>query len=127
MQFVDFSIKTIKTVRELYKSADGTLSSLASLEKQALEEAQYFTTIQTDSWSDKDPELSKAVMACSQLSEELVNLLRKLQIDPQKNRILESASKSMKALRSQSRIKEMERGLDKIREAICTRLIVILR
>lgn len=127
VQFVDFGIKSIKTVRELYKSLDGTLNSLAEIEKQAVEQTQYFMTIQTGPLSKQDPGLAKLVMACSTLSNELLDLLRSLKMDPGKKRIFESASKSMKAFRAQSRIKDLERGLDKIREAICTRLIVLLR
>jgi hypothetical protein len=76
---------------------------------------------------NRDPNLQKLTATCSSISNELVALLRSLQLDPQKNRLIEAASKSLKSHLAKSRIKDMERGLLKVRDEICTRLLILLR
>jgi len=126
VQFIDFGIKAVKVVRDFYKSADGTLKSLSEIEKDVVDQAQCLRRISKGPLQKQDHELSKLVTACSNLSNELVIILQSLQIDPQKNRLIEAASKSLKARLVKSQMKDMERGLLKIRDAICTRLIVLL-
>jgi hypothetical protein len=36
VQFIDFGIKATKTVRELYKSVDGTFQRFSEIEKEAI-------------------------------------------------------------------------------------------
>jgi hypothetical protein len=44
VQFVEFGIKAIKNVRNLYKSADGVVERLSEMEKEAVDQAQFFET-----------------------------------------------------------------------------------
>lgn len=126
VQFVDFGIKTVKAARELYKSTEGTLKTLIEIEKQAIDQAHYFQSISKGGLS-KDPELLKLGAECSSVSKDLVALIRSLQVDPQKNRLVEVAAKSIKTHLARSRIKELEKALVKIRDTICTHLVVVLR
>lgn len=123
MQFIDFGIKSAKSVRELYKSVDGSLQKLAELEKEAIIQAGLFDSKDVP----RDERLAQSVAFCCSTSNELVELLRSLRVDPQKHRLLEAASKSLKAHYAKSRIKELERKLMHARDHTCARLIVILR
>ena len=127
VQFIDFGIKAAKTMRELYKSVDGTLQRLSQIEKEAISQAESFEAISKLPVKNRDPNLQKLTATCSSISNELVALLRSLQLDPQKNRLIETASKSFKSHLAKSRIKDMERGLLKVRDEICTRLLILLR
>jgi hypothetical protein len=125
MQFIDFGIRSVRSVREVYKSATGTLQSLSELEKEAIIQAGLFDTRNLS--GDVDFRLAQLVATCCSTSIELVELLRSFRINPKKNRFLQAASKSLKAHRAKSRIKEMERKLLRARDDACTRLIVLLR
>jgi hypothetical protein len=57
VQFVDFGIKTGKTVRELYKSTDGSIQRLSEIEKEAFDQAELFKKILKGSLKDRDPKL----------------------------------------------------------------------
>ena len=127
VQFVDFGIKAGKTVRELCRSTDGSIQRLSEIEKEAFDQAELFKTILKGSLKDRDPKLLKLAATCSSISDERVALLRSLQLDPQKNRLVQAISKSFKSHVATSRIKEIELGLLKIRDDVCTRLQVLLR
>lgn len=65
VQFVDFGIKAGKTVRELYKSTDGSTQRLSKIEKEALDQAELFKTISKGCLKDRDPQLLR--LACNLL------------------------------------------------------------
>ena len=124
IQFIDFGIKSVKSVREIYKSVDGSLRSLSELEKEAIIQAGLF---HSKDLPNVDHQFTELVAFCRSTSNELVELLRGLQVNPQKNRLFEAASKSVKAHHAKSRIKGLERRLARARDNACTRLIVLLR
>src|SRR5258708_4252729 len=115
VQFVDFGIKAVKTGREYYRSSSGTLQDLSHIERETANQSILLKRIRHDPSLSQDFELAQTVNQCSAVATELVDILSNLRRDPQKNRIMESASKSLKSLRLTSRIGKIEERLLKLR------------
>lgn len=126
-QFLDFGIRSLKTVRLIYRSANGSLKLFQGMEQEAVEHIRCFQRMRDDELRMTDPELYNRVIESQLLAEEIISLIRSFGIEPGKNRLVETATKSVKALNATARIKEMQRRLDNIRQWICIRLDILLK
>ena len=125
VQFMDAGGNLILLIRELYR--DGSLTENTELEKRIGVLQASLEKLKDGPASLKDSALAVLVEACFILSSDLMAILKGLRPNKQKNQLLQATSKSLKTIRRRGQMKDIERRLEKMRDAICSHLNVLLR
>jgi len=125
VQFIDAANGFVSFTHELYKS--GSLAENSEIEKKTIALEESLKKLQHGRNMDLDDKLKAMVEACFVLSADLTMLLEGLKPNKQKNHLLQASSKSLKMMRKRGKIKDIERRLEKMRDAICSHLTIIIR
>jgi hypothetical protein len=135
VQFVDFGIKVVSKGAHLYQSAEGALKENVELEhivsdvkmlSQSLTSGAYSIALNRAT-SEDEKSLRNLADSCTQLTDELLAILKGIQMDGRKNRKLESIKKSLRSVWEKQRIRDLEDRLSRIKQQVCLHLIVLLR
>jgi hypothetical protein len=124
IQFVDFGAKFIRIVAEISKSSTGRLQEHDELEVIAGDLDQQSSVINSALNASGDPLMSKHLASCKTIASELALLLSGL--TKNQHGMVAGLRGSIRVLRSKGAITDLERRLNRIREAILTRLQVLL-
>ena len=124
-QFMDAGGSLILLIRELYR--DGSLTENTELEKRIGVLQASLEKLKDSPVSLKDGALAVLVEACFVLSSDLMAILKGLRPNKQKNQLWQATSKSLKTIRKRGQMKDIERRLEKMRDAICSHVSVLLR
>lgn len=127
VQFAELGFKVTKTAIHYYKSADGAHKDLTKDREEAEQYVKVFFKIPNGPLAPKDPDLIELVTRCMSLSDELLNLIDGLRMDPTKVKVIQAAQKSVKALRSRKDVKDLKGRISAVRDAIASRLILLVR
>ena len=125
VQFMDAGGNLIPLIRELYR--DGSLTENTELEKRIGVLQASLEKLKDSPTSLNDSTLTVLVEASFVLSSDLMAILKGLRPNKQKNQLLQATSKSLKTIRRRGQMKDIERRLEKMRDAICSHLSVLLR
>jgi hypothetical protein len=127
VQFAQLGINITHTAVQYYKSVDGVIKDLAKDKKEAEDLVKAFRDLSKSSLAPKDPDLIELVDQCTGLSDELLCLVKRLELGPTKIRIIEAAKNSVKALRARKEIRELRSRMFAVRDTISSRIILLLR
>lgn len=116
VQFVDFGIKAVSEAREIYQSADGVSPKNAKLEETIAEVGQFSERItlvplsnaDTPSTSDDEKALSKLAKSSKDLADEILIILRNLQVQTPHRR-WKSSRKALAGMWKEDKIRELEK------------------
>ena len=125
VQFMDAGGNLISLIRELYR--DGSLTENTELEKRIGVLQASLEKLKDSPTSLNDGTLTVLVEASFALSSDLMAILKGLRPNKLKNQLLQATSKSLKTIRRRGQMKDIERRLEKMRDAICSHLSVLLR
>ncbi len=125
VQFVDAAGKLLSGFNELYRS--GSLADNVDVEERTNAFRVSLELLQHGSSTPMDTNLKILVDACIRLSAELMALLEGLKPNRQKNKTSQALLKSFRTMRKRQEIKSIEGKLEKLREAICCRLAILLK
>jgi hypothetical protein len=126
LQFVDTGAKVVSVATEIYKSSSGSLQEHEELEVIAKDLEQQSSTLNSALDTSRDPLVGKLLTSCKTIASELTVVLGRAKQPQNRHGIATSVRLSFRVLRSASKIKDLERRLDRIRAEICARLLVLL-
>ncbi|KAK3293183.1 uncharacterized protein B0H64DRAFT_476757 [Chaetomium fimeti] len=126
IQFVDFGAKFISILAEISKSPTGRLQEHDELEDTARDLEQQSSAINSALNTSGDLLMTKHLAKCKAIASELTLLLAGLKQSNNQHGITAGLRGSIRVLRSKEAIKDLERRLNRTREAILTRLQVLL-
>ncbi|KAI9699179.1 MAG: hypothetical protein M1820_007258 [Bogoriella megaspora] len=115
IQFLTVSINVVSSVHELYKK--GSLKSNLEVASTTGQIKGALDLLQNGAVAENDAELSALVVECLRLGDELMVILDGLKLDRRKNQFMEVTSKSLKSMRARTKIKDIERQLEKTKDA----------
>ncbi|KIW23715.1 uncharacterized protein PV07_11894 [Cladophialophora immunda] len=135
LQFVDFGIKLFQEARVLYRSSEGVTPAELELETTTRVLRQYAQDLETsqrginanhasDSITLRNSAIAKE---CNGLADELLQLLESLRIKDTENRKWSSFKHALSRVAKRSKIENMERRLNRLRDALNSSLISDLK
>ncbi|KAI9680234.1 MAG: hypothetical protein M1822_007233 [Bathelium mastoideum] len=124
MQFIAVGVKVASSIREIYKK--GSLGSNSEVASTAGRLKGALDLLRNGPLEKTDAKLAEMMVECSKLADELTTILNGLKPDRRKIQLLEATSKSLKSVKVHGRIKNIERKLEKMQDAVSFRLNVIL-
>lgn len=125
VQFLDAGWQLLSLARKLSRGGIFTENSELELRISVLQAS--LKTIEEGPECSNDDQLTSLVQGCSKLAEDLMIRLKVLRLNKDKNRLLESATKSFKAMLKKPELEDLESRLIKMRDALCLHLRVLLR
>ena|ERR1700761_6916942 len=126
VQFLEVAQRGVAFARELYRN--GSLSENSVVEERTRYSLETFKILGQNSQNSRMTDNDRVMLAgCEKLAQDLIELLESLKPDSQKNKFVQAASKSMKTVLLRPKIKDLEKRLQTLRNAICHRLDVILQ
>jgi hypothetical protein len=100
---------------------------LTEIRKEADEHFVLFQRVISGALVQRDHALTRIVRQCLTASQELASLVESLRIRSGKSKHIEAAAKSLKALLKESEVKRLQERLDRIRDLLCSHLLVLIR
>jgi len=125
VQFVDVGIKLVSYGRELYHSEKGASKENTEIDKIAAD-IKLITQNLANGAVNNDLALQELVGTCAELARDLGSIMKALEIDPQKNRRMETMKKSLKSFRKRHEMKNIYDRLCKVRDQVCFHLNYLL-
>lgn len=122
LQFVECGFRIIKTANDLKSSVDGATKSNREVELLARNLNETMKAVKARNLVPASSEMSQAVSACNDLSDELVQMLESLKIDPEKDSSWTRMKASVRNLRKADEIKALDERLNRFRTQICDRI-----
>jgi hypothetical protein len=128
LQFIDFSWGVITGTYEVYKSTLGTTHENAHISTVVddLERATDGLISDVEGKTKNEKELCKLADKCHDLSQDLLKILKKLQVS-EKNSKWQSLKVKVASVRKEKEIASIEDRLDRYRSQILIRLNFMLR
>lgn len=128
LQFIDFSWGIVTGTYEVYKSTAGTTSENAHISTivDDLERVTDGLISDAEGKTKHEKELCKLADKCHDLSQDLSNILKKLQVS-EKSSKWQSLKVKFASMRKEKEIASIEDRLDKYRSQIIIRLNFMLR
>jgi hypothetical protein len=127
--FVDFAWELISGAAELYKSPDGRTNQNAHIETVISDLEDVTDDLGSAALGDSKEmrRLKRLAAKCSELAEELLQLMRKLRLDGNKNSPWKSLVVKWRSMRKSDQVASMEERLREYRSEILLQLSVILK
>ena len=126
IQFVDFGTKVVSIAAEIHKSSTGSLREHEELDLVVKDLEQQCSTLNSALLASGDPLMGELLASCKAIATELAVILGQVKQPQNRRGIAATVRGSFRVLRSTSRIKDLERRLDRIRAEICARLLILL-
>ncbi|EXJ81430.1 hypothetical protein A1O3_07722 [Capronia epimyces CBS 606.96] len=127
LSFIDFSCGVVKHTYEVYNSATGATSANAHI-KTVIDDLAKATEAlgpEVEATTKHSKALHELAQKCSGLSEDLLRILKKLQVT-RKNSKWQSLRKTLRAAWSEKEVASIEKRLDSYRSEIIMRLQLML-
>jgi hypothetical protein len=122
--FIDVSYKIVRGTYEIYSSATGATEENIHIAAVAEDLKSATEVLQDDPEGVDDHELLELSKKCCALSQDLSELLRKLQADDKSR--LQSFKVAWRSVRKQKDVSSIEKRLDTYRQQIILRLNLLL-
>lgn len=124
VQLVDFSIKIVSKLSELYRSGSDGLIENQSIDKATKDLTKLNDQLKDSSVSDSD--LQELCKASGDAADELLTALSKIKVDG-KGRTLQSFRKALRSIWSKEKIQGLEKRQARFRDELNLRLTAGLR
>lgn len=122
LQFVECGFRMIKTAKDLKSSSDGATKLNREVELLARNLNDTMKAIKASDAVPVSSEMSQAVSTCTDLSDELIQMLENLKVDPDKDSSWTRVKASVRSFRKADEIKALDERLNRFRTQICDRV-----
>ena len=129
INFVDFTSKLISGTYEIYSSSAGATDEHADLAKvieDVLDVTRRLSYSTRPAMTDDETALLGLVSNCRELSQELVQVLKRLQTKNPKSKS-ESIRVALRSVCGKGKLESLENRIDKYRRQILDRTIIMMR
>jgi hypothetical protein len=127
LQFVDFGLTLVFKAREIHESAKGALAEHVDIGLLAKDLTALTEKLEASSTAtSKDDSLDKICKRCTATGKELLETLRKMEVDEEKTKI-KSARKALKIILGRDGVEEIKERLEDYRKEIEFHVMVDLK